>query len=212
MISGTEIADAQFLVRKIKIKNDMNMKKIMLMALAVLICTAASAQQKFAHVNFQELIQLMPESASARDQIEAASKEAQETYQDMVNEFQNKYTQFEQKRATWTPAVLESKQKELSQIQNSIQEFEQAFQMDLQTLQNNLMAPIQQKAQETVNTLAKANGVIYVFDAASLLYFDASQSIDLTPEARKALNIPEDRTLETLQAELQAKAQAAQQQ
>lgn len=212
MISGTEIADAQFLVRKIKIKNDMNMKKIMLMALAVLICTAASAQQKFAHVNFQELIQLMPETASARDQIEAASKEAQETYQDMVNEFQNKYTQFEQKRATWTPAVLESKQKELSQIQNSIQEFEQAFQMDLQTLQNNLMAPIQQKAQETVNTLAKANGVIYVFDAASLLYFDASQSIDLTPEARKALNIPEDRTLETLQAELQAKAQAAQQQ
>ena len=188
------------------------MKKIMLMALAVLICTAASAQQKFAHVNFQELIQLMPETASARDQIEAASKEAQETYQDMVNEFQNKYTQFEQKKATWTPAVLESKQKELSQLQNSIQEFEQAFQMDLQTLQNNLMAPIQQKAQETVNTLAKANGVIYVFDAASLLYFDASQSIDLTPEARKALNIPEDHTLETLQAELQAKAQAAQQQ
>ena len=33
---------------------------------------------------------------------------------------------------------------------------------------------------------------------------------DLTQEARVALNIPEGRTLETLQAELQAKAQAAQ--
>ena len=35
--------------------------------------------------------------------------------------------------------------------------------------------------------------------------------IDLTPEARIKLNIPEGRTLEQLQQELQAKAQAAQQ-
>ena len=34
--------------------------------------------------------------------------------------------------------------------------------------------------------------------------------LNLTPEARTALGIPEGRTLETLQAELQAKAQAAQ--
>jgi hypothetical protein len=34
--------------------------------------------------------------------------------------------------------------------------------------------------------------------------------LNLTPEARVALNIPEGRTLETLQAELIAKAQAAQ--
>ena len=43
-----------------------------------------------------------------------------------------------------------------------------------------------------------------------MIYIDPAQAIDLTPEARKALNIPEDRTLESLQAELQAKAQAAQ--
>ena len=43
-----------------------------------------------------------------------------------------------------------------------------------------------------------------------MLYIDAAQAVNLTPEARAALNIPEGRTLETLQAELQAKAQAAQ--
>ena len=46
--------------------------------------------------------------------------------------------------------------------------------------------------------------------SASLLYLDPAQGIDLTPEARTALNIPADRTLESLQAELQAKAAAAQ--
>jgi Skp family chaperone for outer membrane proteins len=61
-----------------------------------------------------------------------------------------------------------------------------------------------------VNDLAKAKGVAFVFEKSSLLYLDAAQGIDLTPEVRKALNIPADRTLESLQAELQAKAQAAQ--
>ena len=50
---------------------------------------------------------------------------------------------------------------------------------------------------------------MYVFDRQSALYIDDTQSTDLTPAARKALGIAEDRTLESLQAELQA--QAAQQ-
>ena len=70
------------------------------------------------------------------------------------------------------------------------------------------MAPIQEKAQKAVADLAKAKGFAAVFDQASFLFFDESAIVDLTPDARKALNIPADRTLESLQAELQAQAQA----
>ena len=185
------------------------MKKIILIAAAaVLTGFAATAQTKFAHVNFGELVQLMPEADSAMVQLEAANNEAQETYNSMVAEFQSKYDQFEQKQATWTPAVRESKQKELMDIQTRVQEFQQAIQQDMSQLQNTLMAPIYQKAQEAVNNLAKAQGFIYVFDSSQLLYIDSAQSTDLTPSAREALNIPAGRTLESLQAELQAKAQA----
>ena len=187
------------------------MKRIILIAAAALVSFAASAQDfKFGYVDFTEMIQLMPEMDSARVQIDAASAEAQETYQAMVEEFQSKYQQFEQKQASWTPAIRESKAAELQQIEGRIQEFQQAIQQDLQQLQNQLQAPIYQKAQKVVNDLAKAKGLAVVFEKASLLYIDPAQMIDLTPEARVALNIPEGRTLETLQAELQAKAQAAQ--
>ena len=71
------------------------------------------------------------------------------------------------------------------------------------------MSPIAEKAQKTVNDIAKANGFIYVFDVVSVLYVDEKQSVDITPQARKALNIPDDRTLETLAQELQAAQQAA---
>ena len=187
------------------------MKRIILIAAAVFVSLAASAQDfKFGYVDFTEVIQLMPEMDSARVQIDAASAEAQETYQAMVEEFQSKYQQFEQKQASWTPAIRESKAAELQQIEGRIQEFQQAIQQDLQQLQNSLQAPIYEKAQKAVNELAKAKGLAFVFEKNSLLYVDPAQGVDLTAEGRVALNIPEGRTLETLQAELQAKAMAAQ--
>ena len=187
------------------------MKRMILIAAAALVSFAATAQNlKLAYVDFTEVIQLMPEMDSARVQIDAASAEAQETYQAMVEEFQTKYQQFEQKQASWTPTIRESKAAELQQIEGRIQEFQQAIQQDLQQLQTTLQAPIYEKAQNAVNELAKAKGVAVVFEKNSLLYIDPAQGVDLTPEARVALNIPEGRTLETLQQELQAKAQAAQ--
>ena len=128
----------------------------------------------------------------------------------MVEEYQSKGQQFQQKQASWTPAIRESKAAELQQIEYRIQEFQQAIQQDLQQLQNSLQAPIYAKAQKAVEELAKAKGVAGVFEKTSLLFIDPAQLIDLTPEARVAVNIPEGRTLETLQAELQTKAMASQ--
>ena len=183
------------------------MKRLtIVIAAAIFMCSAAFAQSpKFAHVNFSELVQLMPEMDSARVQLETTQMEIQETYQSMINEFQTKYAQFNEKQATWTASVKASKERELSEIQTRIQEFEQTSQQE----QNALMAPIYQKAQDTVQKLAKTQGFIFVFDASQLLYIDEAQSANITQDARKALGIPDDRTLESLQAELQAKAQAA---
>ena len=183
------------------------MKKIFLIAAAAVVSLSVSAQSlKFAHVNYTELVQLMPEADQARAAIAASGKEAEETFQGMFEEYQNKAQQYQQKAETWTAAVRQSKEKELGDIQARLQEFQQTIQQELAQQQNQLMAPIQQKAIETVEKLAKEGGYIYVFEASSMLYIDSKQSTDLTPAARKALNIPDGRTLETLQAELQAQA------
>lgn len=188
------------------------MKKIILMAAAVLFGVAASAQSaKFAHVNYEELVALCPAADSARDVIQKAQKEYIDEIKVMQEEFANKYQQYQQKASTWTASVRETKEKELSDMNTRIQEFQQTAQNDLQQLQNNKMAPIYQKAREVVSDLAKKGGYIYVFESSSVLYIDAAQSFDLTPSARKELGIPAGRTLESLQAELQAQAQAAQQ-
>jgi len=185
------------------------MKKIVLFAAMAFVTVAGFAQPKFAHVNFTELVQLMPEADSAREQMAASQKEASDTYQAFVDEFQSKYQQYQQKASTWTPAIRESKEKELTEIQTRIEEFNQSIQQELAQQQNELMAPIQQKAKEAVDALAKAGGYTFVFDISTPLYVDENQSVNLTPAARKALNIADDKTLDALYAQLQAQAQQA---
>ena len=186
------------------------MKKIIVAAVMAFVGVAAFAQPKFAHVNYAELVQLCPEADSARATMTASSNEAQATYQAMVEEFNAKYEDYQNKAGTWTTSIRQTKEQELTDIQQRIQQFSQNVDMELQQQQQQLMAPIYEKAVNAVKELAKAGGYIYVFDVSSLLYYDTAQSTDLTPAARKALNIPEGRTLESLQAELQAQAQQAQ--
>ncbi len=184
------------------------MKKLFVIVLAALATLTASAQT-LGKVNFNELVMLMPEMDAAREAIAASQKEAEETYSAMLEEYQSKMSQYQQKQATWTAAIRESKERELMEIQNRIQEFQQSISQELQQQQNQLTAPIQEKANKAVTDIAKAKGITILFDVSQAIYFDDSKVVDLTPDARKALNIPDSRTLESLQAELQAQAEAA---
>ena len=200
-------------LKKKKLNKTINniMKKIILIAAMAIISVAATAQNlKFGYVNYTELVQLVPEMDTVREQLEAQEKETYETLGAMYQEYQTKAEQFQQKQSTWTPAIRDSKMKELQEIETRFQESQQIFQQELQQMQQMHQAPVYEKAQTTVTELAKAKGLAFVFEETQMLYIDPAQGVNLTAEARTALNIPEGRTLETLQAELQAKAQAAQ--
>ena len=116
----------------------------------------------------------------------------------------------DQARAKIQTAQNEAKERELQDMQQRLQEFDQNVQQELQQQQQQLMAPIYQKVTEIVSKLAKEGKYIYVFDVTSVAYIDDTQSVDLTPAARAALNIPEGRTLESLQKEIQEQQATAQ--
>ena len=188
------------------------MKKIILIAVMAVMSVAASAQNlKFGYVDFNEIVMLMPEMDAARATMEENQKTNEEILMSMYQEYQTKMQDYQAKANTWTAAIRESKEKELMDIESRLQQTQQSLQQEMQQLQNSLQAPIYEKAQTTIQNLAKAQGLAFVFEESSLIYIDPAQGVNLTTDVRKALNIPEGRTLETLQAELEAKAMAAQQ-
>jgi Skp family chaperone for outer membrane proteins len=64
-----------------------------------------------------------------------------------------------------------------------------------------LFAPIYKKVSDAIQKVAKANGLVYVFDtsAQGLLFVDEVASMDLTVPLKNELNIPLDKALPTQQ-------------
>ena len=171
------------------------MKKVLgltLLAVAMLGISTASAQ-KFARINLQEVVVAMPEFEEAQKNLEAFGKDLQEQMEQIQVEFNNKLADFQKNQATMAASIKQMKQQGLEQLQQRFSEFQQIAQQDFQKKQAELLEPVQKKAQEAVNSVAKTNGYIVVFDTSmqTLAYLDEAQVVDIAPLVKKSLGITE---------------------
>lgn len=165
-------------------------KGLMIVALFLSAASISAQNLKFGHINSQELLMAMPERDSAEAKLKKYGKDLQEQIETLQVEFNKKYQDYLQKKATFTDAIREMKEKELSDLQQRSQEFEQTAQQDYQKQQAELMKPIVDRANAAISKVAKANGFIYVFDVStgSVAYF-SDQSVDVLPLVKKELGI-----------------------
>ncbi|MHC1702662.1 MAG: OmpH family outer membrane protein [Tenuifilaceae bacterium] len=165
-------------------------RSIMVVALIISAISVNAQNFKFGHINSQELIIAMPERDSAEAKLKRYAQELQDQIETLQVEFNKKYQDYLQKKATFTDAIREMKEKELNDLQTRSQEFEQTAQQDYQRQQGELMRPIMEKADAAIKKIAKANGFTYVFDigAGGVVYF-SEQSTDILPLVKKELGI-----------------------
>ena len=166
--------------------------------ITLLICvigTASAQNLKFGHINSQELIGLMPERDSALVKLQNYTNEVEETMAEMQQEYQTKANVYQQKQATWTAAVLEAKQRELLELQQRLEQFNQTAQQEYQQMQQIFLSPVFQKANEAIAKVARNNGVTYIFDLSSggVIFFDDKVSVYILPMAKSELGIPAEK-------------------
>ena len=172
------------------------MKKTLIITLLAFFSVALSAQTvKFGHINTSERVSLMAETDSERVQLQAYQKELIDEMETMQTEYNNKVNTYQQKQATWTAAIRESKEAEIIEMQQRLQQFQQTAQQDLAQLEQNLYAPIIAKAREAVSKIAKDKGLSFVFEISSnpVVYYNEQQSVDLLPLAKAALGVPAEK-------------------
>lgn len=167
------------------------MKNILL---GVLIITGmsfnASAQsKKMGHINSQELMQLMPEAAGIKTVLEkeAASLETQMTA--MQTEYQSLVTDYQSNEASWSELIKESKVKEINDLESRLKSFQQSAQQSLTKKEKDLIEPIVKKAQDAIESVAKANGYTYVFDTSVGAVLVYPEGDDLMSLVKKHLAI-----------------------
>ena len=167
------------------------MKKVFKLTLAV-VCVMFSTSlfaQKIGYVNTDEIIANMKETQDAYTQLEAYAKDLQAQAETIQVEFNNKYQEFQKGYETMTDAVKQLKEKELTDLNTRIQEFQKVAQQDLQKKENELMAPIYEKVKTTIDEVAKAGGYTIILPGGALIYIDTAQVKDIAPEVKTKLGI-----------------------
>lgn len=148
------------------------------------------AQQKFAHMNSQEVITVMPEFTKAQADLDALAKQYQKEMETGEAELNKKYQEFLQQADSLPQNIAERRQKEIQDMAQRQQQFQQEAAQAMQKAQTDAMAPIYKKLDEAIQAVGKAEGVIYIFDLArTSIPYIGTESIDLTAKVKTQLGI-----------------------
>lgn len=167
------------------------MKKIILTIVIVatgLFCNELNAQKaKFGHVDYAGIIEILPETDSAQNEVKQLKADLEAEAGVMQQEFQAKYEEFTQKQATYSPAVAKVKQKELEDMYQRLQAFAEGAQSQIQAKQMELLEPVQQKVLDAIKEVAKADNFTYVFDVSTVAY--GWDTTDITDKVKAKLGL-----------------------
>lgn len=156
------------------------MKKTILILAVTLLSTIGMAQ-KYGHLNAQDVLKDMPEYKQAEDEIERYGQQKQKELMTMQQTLQTEYQKLMEdvKAGTITPAVQQSREKDLMEMQASVQEAAKKAEEKLAQKEMDLLKPMLEKVQKAIKNVGKDNGFTYIFDtsAGSVVYFDGGNDV-----------------------------------
>lgn len=162
--------------------------KTLLFASALFIGATSfmTAQSKIAHINTQELIKAMPEYKQAEVEIEKLGKTYEATIQGSLKELDTKLKQYTAEEPSQTNEENQKRMQEVEGMKQSLGQYQQQAQKDLQEKEFNLLKPITEKAKAAIEKVAAAQGIEYVLEAGGLIVANGK---DLMADVKKQLGL-----------------------
>ena len=131
------------------------MKKLLLGAALALGVLTTTAQNKIGYINFNEFLGSMPEVEKAQKVIQAYQQEQAQTYQELTIELNALDSAFNVDSVKLNETRKEIKRREINDKYISLQRFEQEAKEKIQAKQEEVVAPIRDKAIKIINDVAK---------------------------------------------------------
>jgi outer membrane protein len=160
---------------------------VMLFALCLVAAGEVHAQSKLGYISSQELVSVMPETKKADSTLQELRSALIANATDKQNAFYAAVEKYNKDSATMTAAVKAVKRNDLTKMGQELSGEEEHIQQQLQQKQQELLGPINKKAYDAVQTVAKENGYAYVFEKEAMLV--APPADDILPLVAKKLNI-----------------------
>ncbi|MFA6872385.1 MAG: OmpH family outer membrane protein [Bacteroidaceae bacterium] len=164
------------------------MKKTLLVIMLALPMVLAAQNLKLGHFKSSEVLKTMPEFAQAQEAMKKAAATHDEEYKRIVAEYQKNLDEFTAAKDL-PDNIKDRRQKELQDMGQKIQDYQQFAQQDLEATQKKLMEPLITKINTAIKSVGDAEGMTYIFDLSNteIPYVSATTAIDLTEKIKAKL-------------------------
>lgn len=166
-------------------------KSIKILAAIVLVSTSCLYAQspKFGHVNSTQLLSMMPETKVADSSLQKFGSSLEGQLKTMNAEYDSKVADYKEKQSSMADPIQQAKAKEISDLGDRIQNFQQSAQQSIQKKKEELYQPIIKKAEDAIHAIGKDKGYTYIFDSGVgvLLFYQDSEDIMSLVKAKLGL-------------------------
>ncbi len=167
------------------------LKKLLIVCIALAPLAAVAQDVKIAYINTQEIFTAMPELSGIETQLSTKQEEINKNGQALIDEFNKKLEEFENNPAA-SEALQQDQQKQLAQIQERFQVYQQNSQQELNQLQQQLLEPINKKIADAIKVVGDENSYTFVFDVATMqspIVYVSPTATDITALVKTKLGL-----------------------
>jgi outer membrane protein len=138
-----------------------------LLALLVAGASSAAAQQKFAYINSQTLLQQAPGRAEAEAQFQRELQAYQTEVKRMGDSLKTMVDAYEKEQLVMSPAAKEAKQKEIAGKEQEYQQRTAELERKAAAREDELTRPILENIRKAIEAVRAQEGYAFIFDVAA---------------------------------------------
>lgn len=143
-----------------------------------------------AHINTVEILEAMPETSKAEQELNAYYEELGQQLNSMAEEYRKKVQEYEEQQDSLSELMKKTKQNEILDMQNRIQAFQENADKEYANKQASLYTPIREKLQKAISAVTREQGYTYMMDITSgAIVYIGDDAIDATPLVKKKLGL-----------------------
>ncbi len=143
----------------------------------ILIQNVFAQKGKTGYVAIDSVIVLLPEYKTAQEEVQKYAIELQNTFDELVKEYNKKQQEFQEKGETLPKIKKDMLLDDLSNLEKKIQDFQSKGYQELQKKQQEVLMPLVKRAKEIVAEVAKEHGYRAVFDVGAVIYMADGEDI-----------------------------------
>lgn len=159
-----------------------------LIALLAIGLSAHTQTLKVGHVDSNEIMNDMPERTQVEQELTNFEQQLETELRTMADEYQKKVEEYQANVATMSNLIRQAREKEITDLQMRIQDFQQSADQEFNEKRVELLNPLIEKVKKAIEDVGAEEGYTYILDAATgVLLHIGTGAQDLTPKVKAKL-------------------------